>query len=186
MADTAKTQSSSLMWLWILLAIGGIGALGYFVIYPMFKKDDKEETPETKPTGGGGGGSKPKPTGGGGSGNNGGGGGNTGPTQLNVQNANFDGSLKSLSSSFSVEGLVAQSILRYKGFKGKNGKSLTLDGKAGGNTQFAIAAFWGAEKIDYDDQDLRALLNASKVDLPTILANQKENIKSGTGGKYTF
>ena len=41
-----------------------------------------------------------------------------------------------------------QTLLNAKGYKGKNGKPLTIDGHLGDNTAYAVAAFQKAEKLD--------------------------------------
>ena len=43
---------------------------------------------------------------------------------------------------------TVQTLLNAKGYKGKNGKPLTIDGHLGDNTAYAIAAFQKAEKLD--------------------------------------
>lgn len=66
---TQAAPASSLMWVWVLLAVAGLGALGYFVIIPWLKKDDKpkKDSTATEPTTTGGNGGN---GGNGGSGNN--------------------------------------------------------------------------------------------------------------------
>jgi len=179
-------QSKTNMWVWIILLLGAIGAAVYFFWY---KPKQEKNTASTNPDNGNG--TKPGNTsgGGGGSGNTtvNNGGGNSGsnanlPIKINTVNLNWGTSLNSLPSSFSPEGLIAQTILRYKGIKGANGKELTLDGKVGKNTKASIKTFFGE---DIDNQDLTDLFNRSKVDMATVLANQKKNIESGTNNKYT-
>jgi len=43
---------------------------------------------------------------------------------------------------------TVQTLLNAKGYKGKNGKPLTIDGHLGDNTAYAVAAFQKAEKLD--------------------------------------
>lgn len=43
---------------------------------------------------------------------------------------------------------TVQTLLNVKGYKGKNGKPLTVDGRLGDNTAYAVAAFQKAEKLD--------------------------------------
>lgn len=43
---------------------------------------------------------------------------------------------------------TVQTLLNVKGYKGKNGKPLTIDGHLGDNTAYAVAAFQKAEKLD--------------------------------------
>lgn len=124
-------------------------------------------------------------TGGSGGNTNTSGGGSGGAKKINVIGLGWGSRLASLKTGFSEDGLVAQAILRYKGFKGKDGKDLTLDGKVGPNTQAAIKSFWAAEKVDYDDQDLNDLFQKSKVDMTTVLNSLKNEIEKGTKNQYT-
>lgn len=43
---------------------------------------------------------------------------------------------------------AVQTLLSAKGYKGKNGKALTVDGHLGDNTAYAVAAFQKTEKLD--------------------------------------
>lgn len=43
---------------------------------------------------------------------------------------------------------AVQTLLNAKGYKGKNGKPLTIDGHLGDNTAYAVTAFQKAEKLD--------------------------------------
>lgn len=169
----------SLTWIWILLLVAGLSAFAWFVVIPWWNKD--KESPKD-------GGSKPPTSGGssgggGGSGNTSGGGGGSSKSAIKIKDLNWNAELQSLPKTFSQEGLVTQAILRYKGFKGKDGKQLTLDGKVGPNTKFAIENYF--LPIQLDQQDLSDLANSAGADTNLILLNQKQNIEAGTKGKYT-
>lgn len=61
---------------------------------------------------------------------------------------------------------AVQTLLNAKGYKGKNGKPLTIDGHLGDNTSYAVTAFQKAEKLDVKspgtigDKTWAALINS--------------------------
>lgn len=134
------------MWVWILLAIAGLGALGYFVIYPWFTKDDKPKTDPKKdpdlipiPTGVPTGGNSTNNSGGNNSGGGGSSTGNSGNTTSDVYTNNKGIKVINLDKGSKAAKLAQKLINKGCSAYGIN-QTLTVDGKIGPKSKAALKA----------------------------------------------